>query len=282
MAWLRSKATTTTPAELPFPPVELRKLVGPVEEKFFDNPTGDPVFPEFPPEAYRFVLDFGCGCGRVARQLLQQKVPPQKYVGLDLHRGMIQWCQRNLQPHAPGFEFHHQNTRNPGLNPNGTAAVLPFPVQDNVVGLLLAWSVFTHVDEAAAEFYLQEIARVLAPDGVALTTWFLFDKTDYPMMQEFQNALFINPVDVTNAVIFDKTWLADTVGRLGLVPTRIVAPDIRGFQWRVVLQRRSAQVQPVAFPEDLAPKGIERPPLMPAHAENLGVAGDASPGSEPG
>jgi len=268
MAWLRAKETTG----IPVPPVELRRLVGPTEEKFFDNPTGDPVFPEFPREAYSFVLDFGCGCGRIARQLLQQRERPKKYVGLDLHRGMIQWCQRNLQPLSPGFEFHHQNVRNPGLNPKGSDKPLPFPVPDGAVTLLLAWSVFTHVDEASAGFYLREIARVLAPEGAALTTWFLFDKTDFPMMQEFQNALFINPVDPTNAVIFDKSWLVDTAARVGLVPARIVPPDIRGFQWRLVLRHRSTKVDPVGFPEDLAPKGIERPPLTPMHAETLGIS----------
>ncbi|HEX5960509.1 MAG TPA: class I SAM-dependent methyltransferase [Rhodanobacteraceae bacterium] len=254
------------------PPIGLRRLVGPIEDKFFDNPTGDPVFPEFPPEAYSFVLDFGCGCGRIARQLLQQREPPGKYVGVDLHRGMIRWCRKNLQPLSQGFEFHHQDIRNPGLNPMGSDTLLPFPVQDNAVTLLLAWSVFTHVDEAAAEFYLREVARVLAPEGVALTTWFLFDKTDYPMMQEFQNALFINPVDPTNAVIFDKVWLASMAARVGLAPVRLIPPDIRGFQWRIVFRRQSAGVEPVGFPEDLAPKGIERPPLTPARAETLGVA----------
>lgn len=269
MNWFRANAT----AQIPIPPIELRRLVGPTREEFYDNPAGDPVFPEFPSETYSSVLDFGCGCGRIARQLLQQRDPPAKYVGVDLHRGMIRWCQRNLQPLAPGFEFHHQNIRNPGLNPRGSRTTLPFPVQNSTVTLLLAWSVFTHVDEAAAEFYLREVARVLAPDGVALTTWFLFDKADFPMMQEFQNALFINPTDPTNAVIFDKTWLTNTAGRVGLVPVRIVAPDIRGFQWRIVLRHRDAGVDAVDFPEDSAPRGIERPPLTPAHAEALGVSG---------
>lgn len=269
---MASSEANAQAAGIPFPTLELRQLVGLTTESFYDNPTGGAVFPEFPPEMYSFVLDFGCGCGRTARQLLQQQEPRVgKYVGLDLHRGMIQWCRQNLQPFSTRFEFHHQDIRNPGLNPMGSDSVLPFPVQDNVVTLFLAWSVFTHVDEAAAEFYLREVSRVLAPDGAALTTWFLFDKTDYPMMQEFQNALFINAVDPTNAVIFDKTWLADTADRVGLVPVRIVPPEIRGFQWRVEFKRKSAGLDPVKFPDDLAPKGIERPPLTPLNAEKLGV-----------
>ena len=62
----------TAPPTLPMPPREMRVLVGPQDEQDFDNPTGRPVYPGLPPEAYRSVLDFGCGCGRVARQLIQQ------------------------------------------------------------------------------------------------------------------------------------------------------------------------------------------------------------------
>ena len=52
-----------------------------------------------------------------------------------------------------------------------------------------------------------------SPDGVAVTTWFLFDKANFPMMQEFQNALYISDFDPTNAVIFDRTWLSGALAR---------------------------------------------------------------------
>jgi hypothetical protein len=90
------------------------------------------------------VFDFGCGCGRIARQLMQQSPRPQRYVGIDLHRGMIEWCRENLAPHAPGFEFQHHDVFNPGLNP-GTdmrpPRTRPFPVGDRAFTLVNAWSV---------------------------------------------------------------------------------------------------------------------------------------------
>ena len=45
---------------------------------------------------------------------------------------------------------------------------------------------------------------MLRDGGIAVTTFFLFDKAGFPMMQEFQNAPYINLDDPTNAVIFDR------------------------------------------------------------------------------
>ncbi len=149
--------------------------------------------------------------------------------------------------------------------------MLPFPVSIDAVTLFLAWSVFTHVNEAAAIFYLNELGRVLHPAGVAITTWFLFDKADFPMMQEFQNALFINDVDPTNAVIFDKSWLRETADRAGLVLASIVPPTIRGFHWKVYLKKAGSDAAHAEFPSDVAARGLQQPPLMPLHAEQLGL-----------
>jgi hypothetical protein len=43
--------------DLPFPPEEYRRLVGPTEVKFFDNPTGAPVFAGLPLEMYASVCN---------------------------------------------------------------------------------------------------------------------------------------------------------------------------------------------------------------------------------
>lgn len=259
------------PEDIPFPPTDLRRLVGPLEQELYDNPTGRSVFPELPIENYQFILDFGCGCGRLARQLLQQFPRPERYVGIDLHRGMIRWCQESLAPFSPNFEFHHHDVFSAAFNPSGREKVRNFPVDDKKVTLLLAWSVFTHLTESSAAFYLREAARVLHPKGVILSTWFLFDKLDFPMMQDFQNALFINDADPTNAVIFDKTWLRNRATESGLHLTRIVPPTIRGFQWQILMSRGDPSTGHVDFPEDTAPRGLARAPLGPESADLLGL-----------
>jgi SAM-dependent methyltransferase len=250
-------------SDLPIPPLELRRQVGPTDPSFFDNPGGDLMYPEIdrsPDILYEFVLDFGCGCGRLARKLIQQRPQPVRYLGLDLQAPLVNWCQMHLAPRAEQFDFRHHDVHSAFLNPNATAQMLPFPVETGTVSMFIAWSVFTHLLESHASFYLEELARVLKPDGVATTTWFLFDKTDYPMMQAFQNALFINSDDPTNAVIFDRAWLLEELARYGLVATKVVPPAIRGFQWMLYIEKQDGHKPAAEFPEDIAPRGVARPP----------------------
>jgi SAM-dependent methyltransferase len=244
--------------DLPLPPLEFRRLVGPTEPERFDNPRQAPLFPDVAEHAYASVFDFGCGCGRLARQLIQQRPRPQRYLGIDAHRGMVEWCRRHLAPRAPGFDFAHHDVFHEFMNPDGTLELVPLPVSDGEVTLFIGWSIFTHLFEADAAFYLGEMARVLHPDGVAVATWFLFDKRDFPMMQAFQHALFISTFDPTNAVILDREWLAAETARCGLVMTRIMPPAVRGFQWTIYFQRQAAGRCAASFPEDSAPAGIVR------------------------
>ena len=255
---------------LPLPPLEMRELVGRTEEKAFDNPTGLPVFGDaIELDLYETVLDFGCGCGRLARQLLQQTPRPRRYLGLDLHAGMIRWASDNLA--ADGFEFQHHDVYHVAFNPRAPAKTARFPVEDQSVSLLIALSVFTHSTQTQCEHYLREVARVLKPEGVMISTWFFFDKRYFPMMQEFQNTLYINDVDLTNATIVDRNWMIDFTSRLGLTIRSIKPPAVRGFHW--TLQLTPANVPAAPWPEDVAPLGHRPPPLTRQEdVSSLGLA----------
>lgn len=240
--------------QLPFPPLAMREMVGPTDPAAFDNPSGAPLFPELPLIAYDSVFDFGCGCGRLARQLLQQDPRPRRYLGVDLHPKMIRWCQENLSPVAPGFDFRHHDVAHPTRNSGEhKPEVRPLDAPAGEFSLVLAHSVFTHLVESQADYYFGEVARILGAGGIFVSTWFLFDRQLFPMMHDFQHAVYINDVDPTNAVIFDRTWLPEAARRNGLTIHAATPPVVRGYQWTIHMVPSAAGVKEIALPEDRSP-----------------------------
>lgn len=252
---------------LPFPPLEMRALVGPTDLAAFDNPGGGSAVPQAGERAFGTVLDFGCGCGRIARQFIQQRPQPLRYVGVDLHAGMVRWCQQNLAPAASQFSFLHHDVFNVGLNPSGSRDAVALPAESASFDLVLAHSVFTHILEDAVPHYLAELARVLRPSGVIISTWFLFDKGPFPMMQPSQNALYVNPVDPTQAAIYDRQWFRTALQQAGLRITSATPPAIRGFHWEMAIEPTQLGRPSIELPEDDAPLGSSPPPVpdRPAH-----------------
>jgi SAM-dependent methyltransferase len=224
---------------LPIPPPEYRYLIGPSRVEAFDNPGGDPIIPEVPPDAYESVFEFGSGCGRFARQLLQQQPRPRRYVGTDVHRGMIQWCADNLTPIDPSFQFRHHDVFSAVYGPDNSRRLAePFPAGSGEFSLVLAHSVFTHLYKDQAAYYLSEVARVLRPDGLAYTTWLLFDRASFPFLTPDKACLYVDELDPTAAVIYDRGWLLGAIRRCGLAVRRTVPPAVPGHQWLVLLERR--------------------------------------------
>ncbi len=98
------------------------------------------------------ILDFGCGCGRLARHMPSHTAA--NLYGVDYNARLIAWCRRNL----PGI--YARNKLTPPLN-------LP----DNHFDAIYALSVFTHLRQRTQEQWLQELERVLRPGGMALITF---------------------------------------------------------------------------------------------------------------
>jgi hypothetical protein len=108
--------------------------------------------------------------------------------------------------------------------------------------------VFTHLSQAQTEHYLREAKRILRPDGLLHTTWFLFDKRYFPMMQDFQNTLFINDVDPSNAIIYDRRWLPEAARAAGLVIRHAIPPQVRAFTGRSSCPRNKRAPKSLSFP----------------------------------
>jgi SAM-dependent methyltransferase len=246
------------PKVLPIPPLEYRQWVGPTDIDSYDNPERSLVYPEFSPDRYESVFDFGCGCGRVARQLILQVPRPRRYVGVDVHPQLVTWCRENLQPVARGFEFHHHDVFDKLVNAGDAKPdVLPFAVPDESVTFFEALSIFTHIVERQLAFYLREATRVLRRDGEMNASFLLFDKADFPVLGPNRNALYVDDSYAPSAVYYDRHWLQGTLEEIGLAITRVTqAPAVRGYQWRLGLARTGADVSSVELPRDEAEQGI--------------------------
>lgn len=234
----------TSANSIPIPPLTLRAWVGPTDAADFDNPSGTPIYAQFafPLETYDAVFDFGCGCGRLARPLLQQIPRPRRYVGIDVHRAPIEWCRANLSAIDPNFQFLHHDVFSPSSGPDNTLRLaLPFPASDATFSLVIAHSVFTHLTKSQAEFYLSETARILTREGVAFTTWFFFDRASFPFLPEVY-CLYTSEADFAQAVLFDREWFIATVRNLGLGVLMTRPPAIAGHQWTVILVKRTSDM----------------------------------------
>lgn len=100
---------------------------------------------------YASVLDFGCGCGRLARMF---KGHPGRIAGCDIDRRHIEWCRSAL----PFME-----TKLSSVRP-------PIPFADNEFDAVISISIFTHLNEASQDEFLQELARVCCPGGLLFLT----------------------------------------------------------------------------------------------------------------
>jgi len=133
-------------------------------------------------------LDVGCGCGRVARHLLNE--PVKSCTGFDRHAGMINWCQENITAHAPNFRFHCFEIKSAYSDMDGhegkiEAASFCFPFADCAFDAILLASVFTHMPMKESRNYLKELRRVLRPGGKILLSVFFSDSEPYSKHIDF-------------------------------------------------------------------------------------------------
>ena len=230
-------------ASLPFPPLALRRLVSPVvDEKSYDNPTGDYVLgplavgPLAPGQAYERILDFGCGPGGNARRFLLQRNRPQSYVGVDANREMIRWCRENLG--LDGFRFVDHDVWNPSYGiDNSRNRYLPLAPLGSDFTLIHANSAFIHLLQDQTEFYLREMASMLSPNGIIHARWFFFNKKWFPSMDDAQGTIFVNEHDTAQAVYYDWYYFRSLTASVNLRIVHVEWTKIPGSHNTVILAK---------------------------------------------
>jgi SAM-dependent methyltransferase len=157
---LAEELTLTGEDGLPVPPHWLIQTVsaGPAQKRFEEGGhRAAKLFAELIrarlPEPRRpLVMDFGCGCGRVARALPQYIACD--LTGCDLTEAAVEWCRRNLEGH---FMVSSESP--------------PLPLPGERFDVLYAVSVLTHLDEAYQDAWLAEWKRITKPGAVVLVTY---------------------------------------------------------------------------------------------------------------
>lgn len=152
---------------LPVPPASLRVLVAGVPEldRFLSTGRAQATYFQevlagvgIPLEDMDAILDFGCGCGRIARWY--SHLPHTRIEGCDYNGKVIDWCNANL----------------PFMHARKTALEPPLPYRDASFDFLYAFSVFTHMSVELASAWMTEIARVVKPGGLM---WFTLHGESY-------------------------------------------------------------------------------------------------------
>ena len=112
------------------------------------------------------ILDFG---GNVGTFLVGagSQVDHDDYWCLDLNQDVVEQGQRTY----PRAHFVHYNRYSSQYNPNGVR-YLPVPDSGVKLDIILAFSVFTHIDQSEMLELVGSLRSMLAPEGVlAFTFW---------------------------------------------------------------------------------------------------------------
>lgn len=100
------------------------------------------------------ILDWGCGPGRIIRQLPNVIGNGCSFYGTDYNKKSIQWCSEHLS--------------NIKFNNNTLDADLPY--EDNFFDVIYGISVFTHLSEKMHYSWYNELYRILNSGGIMLMT----------------------------------------------------------------------------------------------------------------
>lgn len=145
----------------PVPPEVLRRITAAPEQEIFlwsgarDIETFMEIYGRFGEHAagtQARVLDFGCGCGRLTRFLNMSNLV--EAFGSDINDDLAHWCQDNLEK---------VTTKKNDVRP-------PLDFASSFFHLAYSMSVFTHLPEESSRLWLAELARILAPQGIAIVT----------------------------------------------------------------------------------------------------------------
>jgi SAM-dependent methyltransferase len=122
------------------------------------------------------VLDMGCG-NKLVQAILGEDMPVGSYVGIDVHRPLIEFLQENVDD--PRFSFYPLDVHNDMYNPEGEplSEHTPLPVPEAGFDVICLFSVFTHLAAHDYTAMLKLLRRYARPDARIIYSLFVNETT---------------------------------------------------------------------------------------------------------
>lgn len=182
------------------------------------------------------ILDFGCGTGKLAISCLPFL---GTYYGIDTSIEDINKANNHYK--IDNLNFINVPARNKlynitGINPDSTN----WPVKDNTLDAVVGCSIFTHLNEQDAIYYMDLIAKKLKNGGIAVLSFFLLD-SDY-----FNNNFDSTRWDFDKKYLGSEHWYysskfkvpeaqigIDEKGIAKLIDKKFIIKNILNGSWKV-------------------------------------------------
>ncbi len=182
------------------------------------------------------ILEIGCGIGKDAMTLIDIIGKKGKYLGTDVIKESIQWCQENISTNYPNFQFIHHNIHDHLHNPQGDLKAEDVTIDSHInFDLIMLHSVFTHMFPDEIVHYLKQFERVLADRGKIWLSFFIITnrlhrqimvnshnewsekKKTFTFQHEYAPRCFINDKESPRSTVaYEIDWIYDAVNEAGL------------------------------------------------------------------
>jgi SAM-dependent methyltransferase len=174
------------------------------------------------------VLDVGAGQGRMAVPFTQYLVSSARYVGIEVVKDAVDWCNQQYKVY-PNFKFIHADIYNKLYNAQGQIqdSEYRFPLENESIDFVFLTSVFTHMAPSGVQNYLSEIQRVLRPGGRCVITYFLLNPDSLEFIRtgrttqlfnhrRFDVCMTTKPDRFEAAVAYDEPYILQAYAQHGL------------------------------------------------------------------
>lgn len=230
------------------------------------------------------VLDFGCGCGRLALPLLEYLNDSGHYLGIDIIQELVQFCRQEIAPHYSNSEFlqlaasnsHYKKWLSNSVPPEFGIKTMD-SVADASFDLAVAFSVFTHLKLLQVDEYLRHFSRILRPGGQLVFSSFLINSSSRHYLRQgvplvpfgsdvFKNrSMYISSEhDELAAVAFNEVALLDVAQKYDLHPISIVYGNWCGKPSFTTMQDVVVLKKTVTLPSDFDPAAyVKENPDLP-------------------